>query len=476
MADTGKMVDQNNNLNAFRNLAVNNGGFTIADGYSFTTSGNFTNNGGIAVTVGNGKSSVFTISGSLTNFDAPSHTLTNGSYDVEVTDMPGTATLRFPNADIRTLVTAQIKLVGAGASITDLSGLSALRNLGGIQSTGLTSAGTLTITPSGGTFTNDNSVHTVDNGASLTISGNHNSMNGGVTNVGSAGRGTSAPPNTTLTSTLTITGNSVINGGGLDMGGQPGVNTQYHTELHVMNGIEFRGAYLTGTGTTFADVGLIQGSVLNPGHSPGELTFVGSLSLDGTTQTTMQLGGYTPGEEFDRILQSGGTMTLGGKLLLELLDGFENTVVNDDTFDLITSDSPIAGSFSNAPSGARVATNDRKGTFIVTYSGQNTATLSSFMPPPKVISVTKLPNQHIRIDFQGYPEAGVYHIEASPDLDPNNFSEIASVGTSSGSFVEFEDSDSINSPRRFYRVVFGGDNPEPKPSRPRFKPSQSRKS
>jgi hypothetical protein len=368
---TSRFIDQNTNANAIRNLKQNDGGFTVSDGYNFTTAGNFTNNTGFSVATANGASTVMTISGSLTNFDAATHTLTGGSYDVEDTSNPsGIAKLRFPNADIRTLSNAYIKLIGPGASITDLNGLNALRNLSGIQGGNLTSGGTLTITPAGGTFTNDGASHTIDTGGHITIQGDHHSMNGGTTIVGG--------PTDNSSTTLIIDGHSIIDGGGIDMGGTPGVTTQYHTELQIMNGIEFRGAYLTGTGTTFADVGLIQGSVLNPGHSPGQLTFQGNVNLENTTTTQIQIGGTSPGDGYDQIVQSGGLFTLGGALDLTVIDGAESSIVYSDTFDIITSGQTLAGAFDNIVSGNRLYTSDGMGSFVVTYASQDKVTLSNF--------------------------------------------------------------------------------------------------
>lgn len=436
------ILNQDNNSNALTNLAVNEGGLFLNDGASFTTAGNLTNNG--ALEIGGKDTTIFTVTGSLTNYDPGTHVLTGGFYTVGA-DPGATATLRFPGADIRTLSNANITLRGAGASITDLSGQNALRNLAGLQGGRLTSAGTLTITPDGGTFSNNAASHTINEGANITIAGNHTSTNAGTTAV-------SAPTDSANTS-LIINGSSIIDGGGLDFGGTPGVNTQYHTTLQVINGIEFRGAYLTGTGTTFADVGLIQGSVLNPGHSPGQLTFDGDLTLDDTTTTEIQIGGLGAANEFDQIVQTNGTLTLGGRLLVSFLDDFENSISGDDSFEIITSDATLSGSFNNAADGARIATNDGKGTFVVTYAGQNKVTLSDFLPPPKVVSVTKMPNEYLRITFEGYPNSS-YELQASPDLNPDNFETIATFGVGEGNTFAVEDIDSDNQTRRFYRIVY----------------------
>ena len=457
------ILNQDNGADALTNLAVIDGEFFF-DGGNFSTIGNLTVNG--FFDIGNSDdATTFTVTGSLTNFDPATHTLTNGAYGVHSDggNGTGTAVFRFPNADIRTLMFASITLKGSGSSIQDLAGQNALRNLAGIQGTSLTSAGTLTINPSGGTFSVDSSTHTIDNGANITISGNHHTMNASTTHVGDVNNGSQAPANTTLSTTMAITGNSVIDGGGLDMGGQPGVNTQYHTQLQVMHGIQFRGAYLTGTGTTFADVGMIQGSVLDPGHSPGQLTFHGNLTLDNTTTTLIQLDGLSPGDEFDQILHSAGTLTLGGKLLVSFLDLYENVVSESDTFVIISSDSAdgtLVGSFSNVASGKRMATNDGKGTFIVTYPDGNNVTLSDFLPPPPVTSVTKAPNDDLHFFVETYPEAENYDLQDSPDLDPNNWSTITTLASTGGG-LDVQGSGSTDYTRRFYRLVYPGAPPPP---------------
>lgn len=372
-----RLIDQDTNQNALRNLAVNMGGLTLSNGYNLTVPA-FTNNGGISIENGIGTSTTFTVTSNLTNYDTASGTLTDGSYNVQVTDLPGTATFRFANANIRQLNNAQITLRGAGASIQDLGGQNALRNLTGLQGGTLTSAGTLTMTPQGGTFTNNATTHNIDSGANITIQGNHHST-GGNTNIGQ--------PTDSSNTTLIITGNSIIEGGGLDMGGQPGVNTQYHTQLQVMNGIQFRGAYLTGTGTTFADIGLIQGSVFSPGHSPGQVTIEGALSIDTSSTLQIQIGGIIAGEEFDQVVQHGtGLVTVGGTLDLSLINGFETSVMHTDSFDIVTSDNNIAGAFSNVASGGRLATSDGLGSFKVTYANQKTVTLSEFQPTLRLVS------------------------------------------------------------------------------------------
>ncbi|MFL6541579.1 MAG: hypothetical protein ACJ8I9_00290 [Chthoniobacterales bacterium] len=52
-----------------------------------------------------------------------------------------------------------------------------------------------------------------------------------------------------------------------------------------------------------------------------------------------------------------------------------------DTFPIIVTQTPIPGSFLNAPSGSRLNTTDGSGSFLVTYAGSNNVVLSDFGPP-----------------------------------------------------------------------------------------------
>lgn len=71
----------------------------------------------------------------------------------------------------------------------------------------------------------------------------------------------------------------------------------------------------TGTGTAaFA-------GTLAPGNSPGLLTFEGDLDLEPTATLEIELGGTTPGVDYDRV-EVGGFATLEGTLEVTLVGGF----------------------------------------------------------------------------------------------------------------------------------------------------------
>ncbi|MDQ6626641.1 MAG: dockerin type I domain-containing protein [Verrucomicrobiota bacterium] len=176
---------------------------------------------------------------------------------------------------------------------------------------------------------------------------------------------------------------------GMDLGGQPNVNTLYTTKLQIKNGIEFRGAYLTGTGTIFADVIFTQGgSVFSPGHSPGQVKVNGKLAFDAPTRIQMEIGGRTPGTEYDQIVQQStgsGGVTLNGVLDVSFVNGFESSVQNSDVFSILTSDLALVGAFTNVANGGRLHVTNGSGSFVVTENG-NSVVLSSFLPSPLTLT------------------------------------------------------------------------------------------
>ncbi len=84
-----------------------------------------------------------------------------------------------------------------------------------------------------------------------------------------------------------------------------------------------------------------------PGNSPGDSVVNGSLTLaaDGTLE--MEMEGYEPGTEHDRLSVT-GPATLEGELDLVFLDEF--TVAYGDRFDLFDWDGGVSGEFSSIAS------------------------------------------------------------------------------------------------------------------------------
>jgi hypothetical protein len=446
----GRIYNQENNANALSNLQVNDGQLFFSDGANHFISSPFTNNGGLVVSSGGNQTTMLTSAVSLTNYNVGTHTLTGGYYEVNSGENGGTATFRFPAADVWTINNATIVLDGPNAAITDTNGNNAFRNLSGISGGTFTSSGTVTLTPAGGTLNNNGATHNITKGAQITVNGNVKTMNGAQTNLGQP-----ADNNSTR---LTINGNAIIENGGFDFGGTPGVNTQYHTELEVRDGIEFRGAYLTGTGTTFADVGLIHGSVFSPGHSPGQITIEGSLSLgtseDQNTTIVIEIAGTEAGTEFDQIVQSGGDgVTLAGTLQVVLLDDFQYRIRGIDRFEILTSDQEIAGEFSNVANGERVFTQNGHGAFIASYGpdadNPDRVVLDSFLP----IGITVLTRigGNIVVHGKGVPDAS--HTILRADEPGGPFKPLDTVFANEAGEFEYEDPIPAAPAHGFYAVV-----------------------
>lgn len=87
----------------------------------------------------------------------------------------------------------------------------------------------------------------------------------------------------------------------------------------------FASTGLSNTGT-LNGVGTLAGAVtssgtIRPGHSPGELTFTGNLTLLGTSVMLMEIGGATEGATYDAV-NVGGTLAFGGTLTVSLINAF----------------------------------------------------------------------------------------------------------------------------------------------------------
>ena len=127
--------------------------------------------------------------------------------------------------------------------------------------------------------------------------------------------------------------------------------------------------------------GTINGIVTNngtiaPGNSAGQLNYNGTLTLGSTSDLFFEIGGTGQGTSYDLLNKTdGGTQTLGGNLRLRLINGF--VPANSDALTIFVTQQILAGSFSNAPNGSRLNTDDGGGSFIVTYNVLNDPIASS---------------------------------------------------------------------------------------------------
>lgn len=133
--------------------------------------------------------------------------------------------------------------------------------------------------------------------------------------------------------------------------------------------------YVKGVGTL---ANVVVTGTLAPGLSPTILRVDGSLSLASGSSLEIEVGGATPGTQYDQVLVTGAA-GIDGMLFVELENGF--TPGAAQTFNILAATS-ATGQFTNVVCG-RVATNG--GTFEVLYSG-STVTLANFRPSAGILA------------------------------------------------------------------------------------------
>ncbi len=145
--------------------------------------------------------------------------------------------------------------------------------------------------------------------------------------------------------------------------------------------LNFGTSALLGTGTLQAS-SVTAGGIVAPGASAGALGVTGDFTLLGTSMLIIELGGLTPGAQYD-FLDIGGNGLLAGTLAVNFINGFESSVLATHTFTVLSA-ANVSGAFGNIASGQRLFTSDGLGSFRVDYgSGLNAVTLSDFESIPE---------------------------------------------------------------------------------------------
>ena len=86
-----------------------------------------------------------------------------------------------------------------------------------------------------------------------------------------------------------------------------------------------------------------------PGASPAEVSFEGSLALADTNTLFIEIGGTTPGSQYDRLTIA-GSASLDGTLDVSLINGF--TPTGGQQFTILTAGSIVNNGFVLAGSAA----------------------------------------------------------------------------------------------------------------------------
>ena len=87
----------------------------------------------------------------------------------------------------------------------------------------------------------------------------------------------------------------------------------------IANTLNIQSGNLIGSGTITANI--INGGILTPGTPLGVLTIKGNYTQTATGILNIELGGLTPGDEYDR-LSIDGNATLDGTLKIDLANDF----------------------------------------------------------------------------------------------------------------------------------------------------------
>jgi hypothetical protein len=384
-----EIVDFGGN-NVLTNLATiaKGGSFSLGSKFgTFTTTGNFTDNG--TLSVGAGGKFIVDFSDGLTNFSGT--TLTGGTYKIS-------GALEFAGANIVTN-DANITLTGAASKIEGKAGANGLANfavndgsftLGSKRSFttagNFTDNGSLTIGSGdifnvNGNLTNQsgtvltggsynvsgtlqyNGADIVSNAATITLAGssanivNQNSVDalagfntnkaaGSFTLSGNASLSTTGGSFTNAgTFTVSTGGTFTVGGTSYNFTQTGGTTTVDGTLQSASTGsLALNGGNLYGTGTLNYS-GVVDTATVTPGNSA---TSTGKLQVNGTyTQNSagaldVTLGGATAGTQYDQLNVS-GTASLSGTLNVTLASGYKPAVGTQ--FDILNASS-ISGTFS----------------------------------------------------------------------------------------------------------------------------------
>ena len=233
--------------------------------------------------------------------------------------------------------------VGARFSTMALNGPITLGNFnfnwgsGFSGSTGITiggdisvNAGTTVNFQGNGSFPASNGRLTLNDGRVIDV-GTGANMNVGWFMAGAGGITKSGAGTLTLSGANSYSGSTLVSEGTLIVNGSIAAGSSLIVD---------DGATLGGSGT-INRAATVNGN-LQPGNSPGLLTFSSDLTLGSTATTTMEINGLTRGTDYDAI-NVGGALTYGGALVLNFGTTFGEGTYSFDLFNFSTYSGDFSG-------------------------------------------------------------------------------------------------------------------------------------
>jgi fibronectin-binding autotransporter adhesin len=235
----------------------------------------------------------------------------NTTINAGVLEFAGTNSVA--NASAITLGGGTLRFSGGGTRSATISGSGNLEKTGAntLTLSGNNSfSGTTTVSAGVLEFSTANSVN--NNSAITLVTNSTVRFSGGGTRSNTiAGSGNFEK---TGANTLTLSGNNTYSG-----------TTTVSAGSLIINGDQSgaTGILTVSTNATLGGSGMIGGATtingnLQPGNSPGILTFSSGLTLTGTAVTTMEINGLARGTDYDVINVVGGLLTYDGRLTLSL--------------------------------------------------------------------------------------------------------------------------------------------------------------
>jgi len=135
-------------------------------------------------------------------------------------------------------------------------------------------------------------------------------------------------------------------------------------------------AVLTGNGVIAGNV--TNSGAIAPGDIAGRIDIHGSVVLSSSADLRLEIGGYTAATQFD-FLRATGSVLLGGKLSVSLINNFQSAMTNGASFVVLTNGSALTGAFTNVASGGQLTTTDGYARFTVLYDGSTTLRLANLV-------------------------------------------------------------------------------------------------
>ncbi len=376
-------IEINQNARSIRGGAVltNNASFTVAADKSFTNTNltTFNQDGGTLTNDG-----AFEMSGDTFNFNGGNITgnaielssstlaIGAGSLGTGEFDVSGTSTL---SGDIAAAQTVNLR---PGSSSSSLTSAADYTNNGTINldsdnsfDVTLTRAGTITNTGNinfGGTATGAGTIRRIhaeiDNQGTIDVVAQGTAT--AIGRVGADNLNSGDLISRNAASVVTFTGDTFTN--------------QATGTLAGVGELDFTATDLSNLGT------------IAPGLSAGTLTLDGDVFFGSTSMVEIELGGTTPGSEYD-VLVGLDLFDLDGGLNVSFINGFQSSILNSDTFTIIDAGT-LTGTFAGLSNGTVFTTADGFGQFTINYTGTqvqlgNFQSISA-VPEPGALAVSGL--------------------------------------------------------------------------------------